>query len=503
MSATAAPARERPTPQPPPGAPAWAEAGPAWHGIPYKWLVAIAFVTGFFMDLMDTTIVNVALPTLVTELHTTDTTLEWVVTGYLLSLAVWIPASGWIGDRFGTKRTFLFALAVFTCGSALCSLAPSVELLILFRILQGVGGGMMTPVGVAMLFRAFPPQERAAASAVLAIPAAAAPALGPVLGGWLVDYVGWRWIFLVNVPIGIAAFLFGLKFLSRYKPGGAGRFDFAGFLLSGLGLTLLLYALSSVPTHGFRAPDIILAAMLGVALLALLVWVESHKRSPILHFSLFRERLFRTTNIIFFFAFALWLGSLFVMPLFLQQYLGLTAFQSGLTTSPQAVGWIAMSTVASCIYHRLGPKVMVITGLVGSTLTTLAFIFFDKGTNLWLIRGDLFLRGLAMAFAVIPIQAATFTNVTPAETGRASALFNTNRQVASSFGVAVLGAVLFELLQAGASDAARLSAYHAAFLAATGLGLIAVLVGFTIHNEDAAASYKAPPGASPPAARGE
>ena len=218
--------------------------------VDYKWLVAVAFVAGMFMDIMDTTIVNVALPTLGQNFDVGDGTFEWVVTGYLLSLAIWIPASGWIGDRFGTKKTFLVALIVFTTGSALCGAAWNIQSLIVFRLLQGVGGGMVTPVGTSMLFRAFPPSERARASAVLTVPTAIAPALGPVLGGWLVDNASWRWIFYVNVPIGIAAFVFALVLLREHTEPAAGRFDFWGFVCSGAGLALVLYALSEGPTYG-------------------------------------------------------------------------------------------------------------------------------------------------------------------------------------------------------------------------------------------------------------
>src|SRR5579884_892266 len=192
--------------------------------MPYKWIVAVAFVAGLFMDLMDATIVNVALPQLGRQFRADTTTLEWVVTGYLLSLAVWIPASGWVGDRFGTKKTFLFALAMFTTCSALCGLAQSIDQLILFRILQGVGGGMLTPVGAAMLFRAFPPAERARASTILMVPSITAPALGPVLGGWLVTDVTWRAIFYVNLPVGVLGFLFALFFLRESREESAGRF---------------------------------------------------------------------------------------------------------------------------------------------------------------------------------------------------------------------------------------------------------------------------------------
>src|SRR4051794_5799061 len=171
--------------------------------LPYKKVVAVAFVLGLFMDILDTTIVNVALPDLAKEFNASTGTIEWVVTGYLLSLALWIPASGWIGDRFGTKKTFVFALSTFTVASALCGLSWSLGSLIAFRVLQGVGGGMLTPVGTAMLFRAYPPIERPRASAMLTSVTVLAPAIGPVLGGVLVEYASWRWIFFVNVPIGI------------------------------------------------------------------------------------------------------------------------------------------------------------------------------------------------------------------------------------------------------------------------------------------------------------
>ena len=186
----------------------------------YKWVVAIVYVTALFLDILDTTIVNVAVVPL--GEHFQSTNAEWVVLGYTISLAVWIPASGWLGDRFGTKKIFMFALAAFTAGSLLCSLAQSMEQLIGFRVLQGIGGGMLTPVGIAMLYRAFPPAERARAAMVVMIPALCAPALGPVLGGLLITHASWHWIFLVNVPIGIVAFVFGLSFLRDHREGGIG-----------------------------------------------------------------------------------------------------------------------------------------------------------------------------------------------------------------------------------------------------------------------------------------
>jgi EmrB/QacA subfamily drug resistance transporter len=463
--------------------------------IEYKWLVAAAFVAGMFMDIMDTTIVNVALPTLGQDFGVDDGTFEWVVTGYLLSLAIWIPASGWIGDRFGTKRTFLFALVVFTAGSALCGAAWNIQSLIGFRLLQGVGGGMLTPVGTSMLFRAFPPNERAHASAVLTVPTAIAPALGPVLGGWLVDHASWRWIFYVNVPVGIAAFAFALAFLREHTEPAAGRFDVWGFLCSGAGLALALYALSEAPAYGWTSPRVVISGLAGIVLFALLVAIELRRRDPLLHLRLFADRMFRNGILAMFTAFGMLFGVLFLLPLLLQQLRGLSAFDAGLTTFPQAIGMMLMVQVSSRLYPSLGPRKMLSIGLTGLCLTSALFVLVGLDTDLWWIRGIMFLRGVAMSFALVASQTATFATINSAETGRASALFNTNRQVAASVGVAVLTTVLTQtayIAGTGVGAQMPLVAFHAAFAFSILLGLVGVFFALRIHDEDAAASLQRP-----------
>jgi EmrB/QacA subfamily drug resistance transporter len=476
--------------------------------VPYKWLVAAVFVCGLFMDLLDTTIVNVALPTLGRKFGAGTTTLEWVVTGYLLSLAVWIPASGWLGDRFGTKRIFLFALAMFTLGSALCGIAPNIEALIFFRVLQGIGGGMLTPVGTAMLFRAFPPNERAAASAVLVIPIAIAPTIGPVLGGILVDNLSWRWIFYVNLPIGIFAFIFAAIFLIESREPHPGRFDIWGFILSGTGLPLVLYALAEAPGSGWTSPKVVATGLAGILALIALVLVETHVAEPMLALRLFNDRMFRNAAIVNFASTAGFIGLLFLLPLFLQgeNLLNLSATQSGLTTFPQAIGLVAMSRLASKLYPIVGPRRMMAVGSLGAGIATFLFMRVDVETNLWWIRAIMFGRGMSFAFALIPLQAATFSNISRADSGRASSLFNTNRQVASSVGVAVLATVLADrtktrvgdtlasfgtadaATQAGAVQEAIVRAFHDSYFVAAIFCLIALGATFLIHDEDAAAS---------------
>jgi EmrB/QacA subfamily drug resistance transporter len=468
--------------------------GQALAGVDYKYLVAGAFVFGLFMDILDTTIVNVALPTLAQEFGASTAQLAWVVTGYLVSLAIWIPASGWIGDRFGTKKTFMFATAMFTASSALCGRAWSIESLTLFRVLQGVGGGMLTPVGTAMLYRAFTPQERARASAILSIPTMIAPMLGPVFGGFLVTALSWRWIFYVNLPVGVASFLFSWAVLKEHKEANTGRFDPYGFILSGVGLASILFTLSRGADDGWASPAVIGAAVLGVVCFALLVVVETRLRAPMLDLSLYANRLFRTANAVGFVFFSTNFGLVFLLPLYLQEIRGLSAFESGLTTVAQPIAQVAMVQVTSRLYARLGARKNLIISTTGLTSTALLFLLLGLDTNLWWIRGIMLVRGVFMAFNMVSMQTAVFSAVPRAKTGRASSLFSTSRQVGAAFGVALVSTIL--MTQTGgltslaisgdaAAVSAGLQAFHVAVAAVALLSLVGVGFALRIHEQDA------------------
>lgn len=478
--------------------------GVAFKRVPYKWIVASVFVSGVFMDVLDITSVNVALPTLAREFDAPISGIEWVVLGYLLSLAVFIPASGWFGDRFGTKVTFLSALVVFTGASVLCGAAQSLTQLTAFRILQGVGGGMLVPVGTAMLFRAFPPIERARASTVLIVPSVLAPALGPVVGGWFTTYHSWRWIFYLNVPVGIVAFAVSFVGLREHREPAAGRFDLPGFLLSSAGFAALLFALSRGPIDGWGAFGVVVPGVLGVAVLACLVWVERRAESPMLAFRLLRERMFRNANALTAVVLGSFAGLLFLLPLYLQQLVGLTPIQSGLTTFPQAVGVILASQVVGRIYHRFGPRRLVLVGVVLHPLVTLPLVALDADPNLWVIRAVLLCRGMTLAFAMVPLQAATYANIHERDTGRASAIYSTQRQVATSLGVAILATVLVEAAAhaaGGAHGVPSLGAFRLSFLAACGLSACAAIPALLIRDRDAASTIRGhaeiPPGPTP------
>ena len=237
-------------------------------------IVAAVYVAAMLMNTLDSTIVIVALATLGREFHVPPVATEAVVVGYLVSLAVFIPASGWLGDRFGTKRIFLTALAIFVTASALCGLSGSLQQLVAFRVLQGAGGGMLTPVGMAMLFRTFPPRERVAVGRVLMYATILGPASGPLIGGFLIERQSWRWAFFVNVPVGLIAFLIGLFFLREHREPAPGSFDLPGFLLGGAGLGSFMFALSEGPAQGWTSPPILGSGIAGLLLLTAFVVVE-------------------------------------------------------------------------------------------------------------------------------------------------------------------------------------------------------------------------------------
>jgi len=464
----------------------------------YRWRVAIVFLFGIFMALLDQTIVNVALPTFAREFKAPPTTIEWLVTGYLLSLAVFIPISGWVGDRFGTKRTFMFALAMFTLGSALCVFSWSIHALIAFRVFQGVGGGMLTPVGMAMLFRAFPPSERAQAGAVLAIPMVVAPASGPVLGGYLVEYQSWHWIFAINIPIGIASLLVAGLLLREERQENPGRLDMPGFVLASAGLATLMYALAEAGTRGLDDARVLSVASVGVAILSVFAIVELRIAQPMVDLRLFRDKLFRAANTVSYVSFGGFAGALFLLPLLLQAEMGLSPLQSGLTTFPQAIGVAMMAQPAGRLYRYIGPRRMMVGGLTGATLATLAFLLVDLDTSQWWIRLIMLFRGWSFAFTMIPLQVAVFATIRSEDTGRASAIFNAGQQVAASFGVAVLATALSNrFLHYGATlgnpatRSGALLAFHDAFVPAIALAALGVvLAALLIDDKEAAGTMR-------------
>ena len=460
--------------------------------ISQKVAVGVVFVAAMFISILDATIVNVALPTIGRDFKVSATAVDTISIAFLVSLAVFIPASGWLGDRLGGKRVLLAAIAVFTAASALCGLASSLGELVAFRILQGAGGGMLAPVGMAMLYRVFPPSERIRAAAILTVPTTFAPALGPVLGGLLVTDLSWRWVFYVNLPIGAAAFAFGAIFLEQQKQARPGRFDLAGFLLSGLGLGLLMYGVSEGPDLGWHQAQVLAAIAAGTVLLAAMVVVELRSAAPMVDLRLLGNRLFRAGNGVMVLASLAFLGTLYAISLYYQDGRGLSALGSGLSTFPEAFGVMGGAQLASrVLYPRLGPRRHITIGLTGTAASIGLLALLGPQTSLWWARLLMLTLGLSMAQVFVPVQAAAFATITPASTGRAATMFNAVRQLGGAIGVAVLTTAIVSVgpVHVVAGHAvANLTAYRIAFLAAAAICLCAVGFSLSIRDADAAAT---------------
>ncbi|HET8586720.1 MAG TPA: MDR family MFS transporter, partial [Candidatus Limnocylindria bacterium] len=457
-----------------------------------KIAVSVVYVAALFMAIMDSTIVNVALPTLGREFHTSTDAVDGVVIAYLVSLAVFIPTSGWLGDRLGGRRVLLGSIVLFAAASALCGTATSLGELVAFRVLQGIGGGLMTPVGMAMLWRVFPPAERVRASGLLVIPTALAPAVGPVLGGLLVTDVSWRWVFYVNVPIALAALAFGLACLHDQRLDHSGPFDPRGFLLSGAGLGLLMYGVSEGPIKGWARPQIVASCAAGAALLVIFAAIELRTRDPLLNLRLLRDRLFATSNGVMLLASVSFIGVIYLVALFYQDGLGLSALQSGLSTFPEAIGvMLGAQFTAKLLYPVLGPRRLMSAGLVVVAAGMASLLAIGDGTSLWWARLVLFVIGLGMSGVFIPTQTAAFATISNDDMGSASTLFNTQRQLGGAVGVAFLTTVLaavgpFSHLSGHAAP--NLGAYRTAFLTAVVIALLGAGLALRIHDEDAAST---------------
>jgi EmrB/QacA subfamily drug resistance transporter len=466
-------------------------------------VVAMAYMVGLYMSAVDSTIIYTALPSLARDFHEPLAAAQWVTLGYLLSLAVLVPSSGWIGDRFGTRRTYLLALLLFTGASAACGLSDSLLQLVIFRVIQGAGGGLIVPVGQAMLFRTFPPERRAKAAGMVALGTALGPATGPVLGGVLTTELSWRWCFFVNVPLGLSVLAIGLLYLGEHREPAAGRLDIPGFLLAGSGLALFLYAVSESSVLGWSSPVIIGTGAAGLAALAALVWVELHAATPMLNLRLLGNRIFRTGCMVSLCSMLAYSAYLFIMPEFLQQARGASALSSGLTTLPGAIGLWLSSQIAARAYPRVGPRRMAVAGLAGvATIFILLGLTIDLDTSTWLIRVLAFCSGSGIAWCNIAVQTSSFATISRADTGRASALFNTQTRVAGGLGVAVLVTVISISYHAGTMvpGAALVTAFHHAFLTAAAMVVAAGLIALRIRDIDAAATMRRPvraPAAAP------
>jgi EmrB/QacA subfamily drug resistance transporter len=407
-------------------------------GIAYKWLVVMVVVFGIFMSVLDATVVAVALPRLQAIFGATLNQIQWVVTGYLLAFAVIIPLVGYLADRFGIKRIYMTSLVVFTGGSILCGLAWSSGSLIFFRILQGLGGGGLLPLATAMIYSAFPPQERGMASATLGVPVLLAPALGPTLGGYIVQYSDWSLIFYLNVPIGIVGFLMALFFLREHSSPNPGRFDLPGFLFSTIGFGTLLYGITDSTTDGWTSLTVLSFVVCGIVSLLVFIAVELTSESPLLDLRLFKDWSFLSGNMISWILQISFFGALFLVSLFLQELRGLGPFETGLWQKPEALATVVILPIGGILVDRIGAKWIILVGVTALALASYGLAHINLYTTFWGLQSVLIIRSVALAFTLQPASVVALYNVPRNALPRASSLLRVLSQVAGSFGTATL-----------------------------------------------------------------
>jgi len=405
--------------------------------------LSMVVILGAVMSILDTTIVNVAIETLSRDFHTSLSTIQWVITGYLLALAIVIPMSGWMVERFGAKRMWMVSLALFTVGSALCGLSWSAGSLIFFRILQGLGGGMIVPVGQTILARAAGPQRMGRVMSILGVPTLVAPVLGPILGGLIVDNTTWRWIFFVNVPIGFIALALSARFLVHDPTHDAGRFDFVGVALLSPGLAALVYGLSEAGGgSGFGSTTVIVSLVIGVVLCAAFVAHALRVDRPLLEMRLFKDRSFSMANVATFVFGAILYGSMFLLPLYYQVVRGESALAAGLLMAPQGVGAALTMPWGGRMTDKIGASKVVPIGMVVVLLGTLAYTQVGADTGYGWLALALFVRGLGMGWVMMPVMAAAYANLTHSAVPRATTVINILMRVGGSLGTALVAVVL-------------------------------------------------------------
>ncbi|MGI5461038.1 DHA2 family efflux MFS transporter permease subunit [Streptomyces sp. CA-249302] len=424
------------------------------HWVSAKIAVCGVFVAANFMAIMDTTIVNVSLPAIGRDFGVDPSGLSSVNVGYLVALAVFIPVSGWLGNRFGTRRTALTALLLFTGASGLCATAGTIEALTAYRVLQGVGGGLLAPVGMTMMLRAFPVAERLRAQQYVMLPTAVAPALGPVLGGWLVDAASWHWVFLVNLPVGVLALLFGLGTLPDFPGPGSPRFDVPGFVLAGGGLAAVLYALTTAPDRGWGSGAVLGPLAGGVVFLTVLVPWELRARHPMIDLRVVEDQLFRTTQLVLLPTGAAFMGVLYLYPQFLHTVRGYDALHSGMATSPEALGMLTASQIVPRLHDRVGPRRLMVAGGAGAALIIVGLAVLTAGSHPLALYPAMYLLGMSVGLLFASAQNAAFVTMPTPRTADATTLLNMQRQTAGAFGVALAGTLAASLAEPTGGDGA-------------------------------------------------
>jgi EmrB/QacA subfamily drug resistance transporter len=444
---------------------------------PYVWKIAGVVILGMIMSILDTTIVNVALHTLGHDLHSTISQIQWVVTGYILSLAAVIPVTGWAARRFGAKRVYMTSLVLFTAGSALCALAASTTTLVLFRVLQGVGGGMIMPVGQLIMAQVAGPKRMGRVMGIVAMPAMLAPILGPVVGGAILEYLHWSWIFLVNVPIGVVAFILGWRMLPQTDSGAAGRLDVTGLVLMSMATSALVYGTSELgtPNTSLTAPLVVWPIVVGVVLAGVFCWHALRVERPLLDVRLYANRVFGAASLTTFGLGAALFGAMILVPLYYQEVRHESVIVTGLLTGPQGIGMLLVMPLAGRLSDRFGGGRVALAGVSLLCLATVPLVFLGAHTSILYISLVLVLRGVGIGFSFMPAMTAAFASLRPEQLSDATPQLNVLQRIGGAIGVAVLAVVLQRASGHLPSLGKLAGAYDTAFWWSLGIAMLSLI----------------------------
>lgn len=405
--------------------------------------IAGVCVIGAVMSILDVTVVSIALPTFMQEFSAQYSTVAWTMTAYTLALAAVIPASGWAADRFGTKRLYIAALILFTAGSAACAGAWSIGSLIAFRVIQGVGGGMLAPLGMTIMTHAAGPKRIGRVMAVLGVPMLLGPIGGPILGGWLLEIASWHWLFLINVPIGIVAVILAIVVFEKDQSSPSESFDFVGMVLLSPGLAAFLYGVASIPrTRTVASAEVLIPAIIGLALMAAFVAHAMRKDHPLIDLRLFKHKQLAVAVITMSLFAIAFFGAMLLFPSYFLQVRGKATLSTGLLLAPQGLGAMLSMPVAGKLTDKMGPGKFVLSGIVLITLGMGVFTQVSADSSYVLLLGSLFVMGVGMGATMMPIMAAALGSLTHHEVARGTTLMNIVQQSAGSIGTAVMSVIL-------------------------------------------------------------
>ena len=443
---------------------------------PRVWRIAGVVILGMIMSILDTTIVNVALRTLGHDLHSSISQIQWVITGYLLALAAVIPVTGWAARRFGAKRVYMTSLVLFTIGSALCAIATSTTELVLFRVLQGFGGGMIMPVGQLIMAQVAGPKRMGRVMGIVAMPAMLAPILGPLVGGAILQGLHWSWIFLVNVPIGVIAYVLAMRTLPETESGEAGRLDTVGLALLSVASTATVYGLSQLGSQSdLAATDVLVPILVGLLLGVVFCWHALRVERPLLDVRLYKNRVFAAASFTTFGLGAALFGAMILVPLYYQEVRGESVILTGLLVGPQGLGMLIAMPIAGRLTDRFGGGRVALVGVSILTLGTIPLAFVGVGSSILGISVILALRGIGIGFSFMPAMTAAFASLRPDQLSDATPQLNVLQRLGGAIGTAVLAVVLQRASGHAPSLTHLAGAFDAAYWWSLGIAALAFI----------------------------